>query len=1093
MSDDKVDYGEVFCEAVDTIIAKRLSGLEFDVTKTCRVIDDTYKKQGKYTVTDNSVKFEAYSTLTTLNVNDSVLVNIPSGDYSKQKTILNKVVGNDVSTSFNYKSPLQNLLKLTDNIIEEQYREEFSILANDKSGDENSQVVTICEIKREDFAEYEKMGISVNIKTWLSHFNVTSGVYGLRFEFFTRDGADRAAYSYDFNVNDMVGDPYGFNTYIKQEKVFNTSYLSNVDTLIISLYQQNNFIDEDGKYIPWTYGDDGLSSRKLNNNIFIKDLNIFFGSDVGEFTQDTLQISTPNSRSYSVLETEEKIINFKWIHKVDDNTFEVLDKEKLRTKIVEIYWCRYTLGAKESPLVAEWCGPNWSTKESNLREADGDLDNPFKRVLIPDGTNTEQERIKVVCRLQDDNGEWHLYESKVLDFINTSYVYDQKTIDKVAGLSIDFMDESDGNYFIYNQNGEIINEGKGQGYLRKLIVKFDGKDITTMESRLGKLEKIEWILPIDNETSQRGTMLTYKPAWYEGAVQNEAKTNMTVTRTIDVGKSFAEQNYSIKNNWHEANSNNIITCRLSAGNQIYTKSVELNFSKVGNSGTNITLRLDYENDDNAFEIKDDGTAEPCFICASMYDMSGSRITSSVGTWDWQWYHSSEDDSSIVNYLTINQVKAEDGQVIPNRIELTKSENFDIITPEDGYNIPDNNFHILKATFTPEATDTQVTTTLTAYMPIAIKHSSINYMEGTRNIIYGSDGTLTQSTYTDAYILYNSIGPEENVIWALNWDNTDEDGEEEIQIPETYGPSLQDLVKNGITYKALKPSPLFVQGYNDRACVYAYKQIEENGPKIILWSQPLLITQSQYDFAMVNDWTGGAQVGDKFIMATALGAGKKDPETNTFSGIIIGDLKQAIQAQSEDSSSKYEKINTGLFGISNGTVSFSLTDDGVASFGKLENSGHAEFGGTTNMLYDKRGTLLDIDNGILDLTYNNTGLYLSKFATNDQNEESSVMYFKAGNVNLINFDSTGRQINSLSNNLSIDLNNGQLVSKHSSSQLIINPDDTSALKVKTFLVNWDGSINIGTKLRITATGDLYYDDKELTELIKELATATPDKS
>jgi hypothetical protein len=74
--------------------------------------------------------------------------------------------------------------------------------------------------------------------------------------------------------------------------------------------------------------------------------------------------------------------------------------------------------------------------------------------------------------------------------------------------------------------------------------------------------------------------------------------------------------------------------------------------------------------------------------------------------------------------------------------LTKSENFDIITPEDGYNIPDNNFDILKATFTPEATDTQVTTTLTAYMPIAIKHSSINYMEGTRNIIYGSDGTLT---------------------------------------------------------------------------------------------------------------------------------------------------------------------------------------------------------------------------------------------------------------------------------------------------------------------------------------------------------------
>lgn len=1092
MSDDKVDYGEVFCEAVDTIIAKRLSGLEFDVTKTCRVIDDTYKKQGKYTVTDNSVKFEAYSTLTTLNVNDSVLVNIPSGDYSKQKTILNKVVGNDVSTSLNYKSPLQTLLKLTENIVDEQYRSEFSILANDKSKDENSQVVTICEISREDFAEYEKMGVSINVKTWLSHFNVVSGTYGLRFEFFTRDGVDKAAYSYDLNINDMVGDPYGFNMYVKQEKVFNTSYLSNVNTLIVSLYQQNNFIDEDGKYIPWTYGDESLSSKKLDNNIFVKDLNIFFGSDVGEFTQDTLQISTPNSRSYSVLDPEEKVINFKWIHKVDDNTFEVLDREKLRTKIVEIYWCRYTLGAQESPLVAEWCGPNWSTKESNLKEVD--IDNPFKRVLVPDGTNTEQERVKVVCRLQDDNGEWHLYESKVLDFINTSYVYDQKTIDKVAGLSIEFADNSDGNYFIYNQNGEIINEGKGQGYLRKLVVKFDGQDLTQMESRLGKLEKIEWVLPIDNETSQRGTMLTYKPVWCEGAVKNESKTNMTISRTIDVGKSFAEQNYSIKNNWHEANSNNIITCRLSAGNQVYTKSVELNFSKVGNSGTNITLRLDYENDDNAFEIKDDGSAKPCIICASMYDMSGSKITSATGKWDWEWYHSSEDDASVINYLNINQITAEDGQIVSNKIQLTKSENFDIITPEGSYSIPDNNFHILKVTFTPEASDTQVTTTLTTYMPIAIKHTSIDYMEGTRNIVYGSDGTLTQSTYTDAYILYNSTGPESEILWAINWDSTDQDGEEEVHIPESYGPALQDLIKNGIVYKALKPSPLFVQGYNDRACVYAYKQESENGPKTILWSQPLLITQSQYDFAMVNDWTGGAQVGDNFIMATALGAGKKDPETNTFSGIIIGDLKEAIQGQTEEeSTSKYSKKNTGLFGISAGTVSFSLTDDGIATFGKKENSGWAEFGGTTNTLHDKHGLLLDIDNGILNLVHENKGLYLSKFGTNDKNEELPFMQFKANGTNLINFSATEYSINSLNNNFAIDLANGQLISKNENSRLIIGQDDTTALKVKTFLVNWDGSIQIGSKLRITATGDLYYDDKELTELIKELSKGDSEES
>ena len=95
MGEDKVDYSEIICEAVDTIVSKKIENLGFDITKTCRVIDDTYKRQGRYTVTDNSINFEAYSAITTLNINDSVLVNIPYGDYNNQKTILNKVIYED--------------------------------------------------------------------------------------------------------------------------------------------------------------------------------------------------------------------------------------------------------------------------------------------------------------------------------------------------------------------------------------------------------------------------------------------------------------------------------------------------------------------------------------------------------------------------------------------------------------------------------------------------------------------------------------------------------------------------------------------------------------------------------------------------------------------------------------------------------------------------------------------------------------------------------------------------------------------------------------------------------------------------------------
>ena len=83
MSEDRQDYGEILCEAVSTIISKELEKLAYDVTRNCIVIEDTYKKQGKYTVMDGAIKYEAYSAITTLNVNDSVLVLIPNGDYGE--------------------------------------------------------------------------------------------------------------------------------------------------------------------------------------------------------------------------------------------------------------------------------------------------------------------------------------------------------------------------------------------------------------------------------------------------------------------------------------------------------------------------------------------------------------------------------------------------------------------------------------------------------------------------------------------------------------------------------------------------------------------------------------------------------------------------------------------------------------------------------------------------------------------------------------------------------------------------------------------------------------------------------------------------
>jgi hypothetical protein len=171
MSEDRFNYGETLCEAIDTIISKKLEGLSYDITKTCIVIDDTYKKQGRYVVADGTLKFEAYSTITTLNINDNVLVNIPYGDYSLQKTILNKIIYNEKLKSLNYISPLDNMLKFTNNIIEDLIPVEnienngFSILANDND-------VLLKKLYSftswNKFSGFDRMGITADFHTKLN-------------------------------------------------------------------------------------------------------------------------------------------------------------------------------------------------------------------------------------------------------------------------------------------------------------------------------------------------------------------------------------------------------------------------------------------------------------------------------------------------------------------------------------------------------------------------------------------------------------------------------------------------------------------------------------------------------------------------------------------------------------------------------------------------------------------------------------------------------------------------------------------------------------------------------------------------------------
>lgn len=86
------EYNEILCQAIDTIVKERLAQIKFDETISCVIVDNTERKKGKYRVQYGSITFDAYGENTTYDINTTVYVLIPKGDYSQKKIIICKII-----------------------------------------------------------------------------------------------------------------------------------------------------------------------------------------------------------------------------------------------------------------------------------------------------------------------------------------------------------------------------------------------------------------------------------------------------------------------------------------------------------------------------------------------------------------------------------------------------------------------------------------------------------------------------------------------------------------------------------------------------------------------------------------------------------------------------------------------------------------------------------------------------------------------------------------------------------------------------------------------------------------------------------------
>lgn len=987
-----IDYGEILCTAVDEIITARMSGLAYDITKLCTIVDDTNSYQGKYVVSDGTARYEAYSTDNNLKKGNSVLVTIPNGDYSMQKIIKGRVAATD-TTPFRYTSPLDTMISIKSEFTDTVIGENQGLTANDSNEQISKVIYSIGSTQvLTGISGFTRLGVSANFKSLLSNFDVVSGSYGIKLvvysEIIDKPGSKKdAVYVLDFNSADMIGNPYQFEDFFSQEKVFDISYINRVKRVDAYFYQGNNFINGNGDLIPFyvSTGEDVSETIPLPHNLFVDNIKVYLGYDKNDFKDETLMIYTDDSLGYHyTLEGQEnkpsenkKTIQLRWIHKISENEFTLITNNDIDNKKYEVNWFRYSPGWEN---VDKYAGKNWEKINVNITR-------PMECQFDPDITK-QKEEIKAIGIIRDgsqisiDGKKENLekaYVSNLLTFENEEEVPDNKTWEAASALQIRCEDDSEGNYYIYNQNGKINNQGIGQGYIRYLKAYYKGAEIT---SDLGSLDYINWYIPYNEKNNK--SMIIYTDALGKENGGNPKKDPVfhnqvnykQITRkpNKETGLMNTTQGYSIANQWTYQNSNNTVRCQVSIDGVIYEAAEELRFGKSGTNGTNVTLVLELEDNANALVAAEN---KEISVRLWMYNEEGVRsgFTGDAATGiKWSWYkdtiptkdkdgNTPKENEEPVPYMSIK-----DGSTGVDHVIIKSNINY----------VPKDNYFILQATYNG----------LTSYLPIPLKSEGTSFIEGAREVIYDHQGI--PSYYNDVYNLYY-LGENGKYVKVpslssttkaySSWDLTCDGKENKKNTVNSYFPTLKDT-KYG---KALSAAVFYAKGYSDKVCV-------KGSYNDYAWSQPILIMQSRYDFAMLNDWDGTLTL-DKdngTILSTMLGAGRKNSD-NSFSGVLIGDIKQGTDQQSASSL-------TGVYGLQDGRISYSLTEDGKATLGANGN-GQIIIDGSKSLIktkgYDTEGSsgmVIDLNTGFLDIRNNSHKSLIHLSAGLNKNNTNDDPYF-----------------------------------------------------------------------------------------------------
>ena len=371
-------------QAIDIIVGDRLAELNYDKTIKVKIVDDSQSSNGIYTVSDGATEFQAVCNPDIVYTKDAIVyVVIPEGNWDNEKLIVGRY-SNNGDDYFNYANTSDDFLDVTHNLIANVSN--GSLLANDTG----RPYVQIWSANNLDYKGYNRLSIKGNFRTWLSALDVMKGSYGLCLYVVSKEALSNGndyerTFKFDLLSEEMYGNPFNFETYYLQEKIFDISNITNICYMELLLVQNSDFYNTENNLVTCVDENGNL----LPDNIFVKDPYISLGYDLNEVVGDEVKLYTLDSETYDSTNPCTKTMNVRWIHMQEDDTVIAIDKPEEIPANSVIRWYKYVL---DRTITDKLAGVFWQ----EIEEARNQF--TYQYTFTPDASlRSEQFKVIVEC------------------------------------------------------------------------------------------------------------------------------------------------------------------------------------------------------------------------------------------------------------------------------------------------------------------------------------------------------------------------------------------------------------------------------------------------------------------------------------------------------------------------------------------------------------------------------------------------------------------------------------------------------------------------------------------------------------------------